>query len=147
MADKVVCFAGHRFDWQNIGIEELLRQKIIELIEKGYNVFYDGGKGYFDQLSANIVIGLKKKYPHIKIYKILTYYHHDNEKYRLSKNYDGSILPEIEEFHYKTKITKRNEWIVDNSDILVCHVYETFKSGAFNTVKYAKKINKPIIYV
>ena len=147
MADKVVCFAGHRFDWQNIGIEERLKQTIIELIEKGYNVFYDGGKGYFDQLSASIVIELKKKDPQIKIYKILTYYHHDNEKYGLSKNYDGSILPEIEEFHYKNKITKRNEWIVNNSDILVCHVYETFKSGAYNTVKYAKKTNKPIIYI
>lgn len=98
-------------------------------------------------MSASIVIELKKKHPQIKIYKILTYYHHDNEKYGLPSCYDGSILPEIEDCHYKNKIAKRNEWIVDNSDILVCHVYETYKSGAFNTVKYAKKTNKAIIYI
>ena len=35
--------------------------------EKGYTIFYDGGKGYFDQLSSSIVIRLKTKYPQIKI--------------------------------------------------------------------------------
>ena len=147
MQDKVVCFAGHRFDWQNIGIEDKLRQAIIELIEKGYNIFYDGGKGAFDKISASIVISLKEKYPQIKIYRILTYYHHEKEKWELPSCYDGSIMPDIENYHPKLKITKRNEWIVDNSDILVCHIYETYKSGAYNTLTYAQKVNKPIIYI
>jgi len=60
--------------------------------------------------------------------------------------YDGSIYPDIEETHYKQKITKRNERIVDNCDILVCHIEETYKSGAYRTLKYAQKQNKPIIY-
>lgn len=46
-----------------------------------------------------------------------------------------------------TKITKRNEWIIDNCDLLVCHIQETYKSGAYNTIKYAQKQNKAIIYI
>ena len=147
MKEKVVCFAGHRYDWQNIGIEDKLEETIIGLIEKGYTTFYDGGKGYFDQLSSSIVIRLKTKYPQIKIIRVLTYYHHDKEKWELPSCFDGSVLPEIEHYHPKLRITKRNEWIVDNSDILVCHIHETYKSGAYRTLKYAQKVNKPIIYI
>lgn len=145
--DLIVCFAGHRYDWQVLGIEDKLKQVIEDLITKGYTTFYDGGKGAFDKMSARIVIELKHKFPYIKIFRILTYYHHDKEKWELPQCYDGSIYPDIEKYHPKQRITKRNEWIVDNSDILVCHVYETYKSGAYTTVKYAQKTNKPIIYI
>lgn len=147
MERKIVCFAGHRYDFRNIGIEEKLEKTITGVIEKGYTVFYDGGKGYFDKMSARIVINLKKKYPHIKIYRILTYYHHEKEIWELPPCYDGSLYPDIESCHPKQKITKKNEWIIDNSDLLICHVTETYKSGAYNTLKYAQKRNKPIIYI
>lgn len=147
MKDKVVCFAGHRHDFRNVGIENRLEKVIIGLIKKGYNTFFDGDKGAFDKISASIVIRLKEKYPHIKIYRILTYYHSDNKKWGLPACYDGSIMPEIEWCYHKIKITKRNEWIVDNSDILVCHIVETYKSGAYNTLRYAQKTNKKIICI
>ena len=144
---KVVCFAGHRYDWQNVGVEEKLEDILCGLIEKGYTTFYDGGKGYFDTITANAVISLKIKYPQIKIYKILSCYYPNKDKGELSPYYDGSILPDIESYHPKLRITKRNEWIVDNCDVLVCHIVETYKSGAYNTLKYAHKVNKPIVYI
>ena len=145
--EKIVAFAGHRYEWHSIGVEDKLPSILEDLIAKGYTIFYDGGYGAFDKKCANAVFNLKKKYPQIKIYKILTYYHHDKKKYDLPLCYDGSILPEIEELHYKQKITKRNEWIIDHCDILVCHIEETYKSGAYQTLKYAQKHNKPIIYI
>lgn len=147
MSEKIVAFAGHRYDWHCIGVEEKLKQTIEELINKGYTTFYDGACGAFDRKCLDAVLELKHKYPHIKVIKILKYYHHEKEKYEISSCYDGSEYPDLEELHYKQIITKRNEWIVDNSDILVCHIEETYKSGAYNTVKYARKINKPIIYI
>ena len=147
MQDKIVAFAGHRFEWHCIGIEEKLLQTIEELINKGYTIFYDGGYGAFDKKCAHVVLELKHKYPQIKLIKILSYYHHEKEKYELPPYYDGSIYSNLEECHYKQIITKRNEWIVDNCDILICHIENTFHSGAYNTVKYARKINKPIIYI
>lgn len=145
--DKIVCFAGHRYEWHCIGVEDKLPIVLEELILKGYTIFYDGNSGAFDKKCASAVLELKHKYPHIKLIRILTYYHHDKERYELPSCYDGSILPEIEKLHYKQKIVKRNEWIVDNSDILVCHIEETYKSGAYRTLKYAQKQNKTIIYI
>lgn len=147
MQEKIVAFAGHRFEWHCIDVEEKLSQTIEELINKGYTIFYDGGYGAFDKKCAHAVLELKHKYPQIKLIRILSYYHHEKEKYELLPCYDGSIYPNLEEYHYKQTITKRNEWIVDNCDVLVCHIENTFHSGAYNTVKYARKINKPIIYI
>lgn len=147
MQEKIVCFAGHRFDWHCIGVEDKLLQTIEELINKGYSVFYDGGYGAFDKKCAETVIQLKNKYPHIKLIRILSYYHHEKEKYDLPSCYDGSEYPDLEELHYKQIIVKRNEWMIDHCDILVCHIENTYKSGAYKTVKYAQKINKPIIYI
>ena len=138
--NKIVAFAGHRYEWQSIGVEEKLLQILEDLINKGYTIFYDGNYGAFDKKCADAVIQLK-------LVLILTYYHHDKEKYPIPTCYDNTILPELEDLHYKQKITKRNEWIIDNCDILICHIQETYKSGAYNTVKYAKKQNKPIIYI
>lgn len=145
--DKIVCFAGHRDDWRCLGIDQKLRDTVEDLIQKGYTIFYDGDMGAFDKKCANLIIELKHKYPNIKLIKILTYYHHKKEIWELPSCYDGSLYPDIEECHPKQRITKRNEWIVNNSDILVCHITQTYKSGAFNTVKYARKIGKPIIYI
>lgn len=147
MNNKVVCFFGHRDSWRNIGIEEKLKEIIEELIQKGYTIFYDGGKGYFDLISAQTVINLKEKYHNIKLIKVLTYYHSNNEKQELTLCYDESIYPELENCHPKQIYIKKNEWIVNNSNILVCHISNTYKSGAYRAVKYAQKINKSIIYI
>lgn len=138
--EKIVAFAGHRHEWHCLGLEAKLMQTLEEL-------FYDGDYGAFDSLCARTVIKLKSKYPHIKLVRILTYYHHDKEKYALPSCYNGSILPELELTHYKQKIIKRNEWIVDHCDLLITHIENTFNSGAYRTLQYAQKQNKPIIYI
>jgi uncharacterized phage-like protein YoqJ len=145
--DKIVAFAGHRHEWHCIGVEKKLLQAIEELIQKGYTIFYDGNYGAFDRKCVDAVLKLKRKYPHIKLIRILAYYHHDKERYELPPSYDGSLYPDLEEVYPKQIITKRNEWIVDNCDILVYHIENTYNSGACRTVKYAQKHNKPIIYI
>ena len=117
------------------------------IIKKGYTTFYDGGYGSFDKKCVDTILKLRTKYPHIKLIKIHAYYHHDKDRFVLPDYYNDSIYTDIENYHFKQVITKRNEWIVDHCDILVCHIEETYKSGAYNTVKYARKINKPIIYL
>lgn len=37
--NKIVAFAGRRYEWQSIGIEEKLLQVLEELINKGYTIF------------------------------------------------------------------------------------------------------------
>lgn len=147
MIGKIVAFAGHRFIWHCNSVKEKIVPILEDLINKGYTIFYDGDYGAFDKICSHAILELKHKYPQIKLIKILAYYHHEKEKYELSPCYDGSIYPDIEECYYKQIITKRNQWIVENCDILVCHIEYNFNSGAYNTVKYAKKQNKEIIYI
>ncbi len=146
MDNNLTCsFAGHRNEWYNINIEERLESAIESLINQGVNIFYDGNYGEFDKKARNAVLNLKKKYPKIRLILVLTYYHENAKHYSLPDFYDGSVYPELEHIHYKQKITKRNEWIVDNSDYVISHIVNEYKSGAFKTVKYAEKQKKNII--
>lgn len=141
---KVVCFAGHRDEWRNVGIEEKLKNAIEDLIQSGFTVFYNGDKGYFDKLCAKIVVELKEKYPYIKMYKILSNYKHKEEK---DLWFDDYVMPNIEKFYFKQRIKKRNEWMVETCDVLLCHISNSFNSGAFATLKHAQKLNKKIINI
>lgn len=38
MKDKIVCFAGHRYEWHCIGVEDKLLVVLEELIQKGYTI-------------------------------------------------------------------------------------------------------------
>ena len=78
---------------------------------KGYTIFYDGNYGAFDNKCRNTVLKLKNKYPHIKLVLILTYYHHNREKYPIPSYYDDTILPELEDLHYKQKIKYLFFWL------------------------------------
>ena len=40
--NKIVAFAGHRYEWQSIGVEEKLLQILENLINKGYTIFMMG---------------------------------------------------------------------------------------------------------
>ena len=39
MDGKIVAFAGHRYEWHCIGVEEKLLQTLEDLIRKGYTSF------------------------------------------------------------------------------------------------------------
>jgi len=46
--------------------------------------------------------------------------------------------------HPKSAITKRNHWMVDNSNYIVTFVYRDF-GGAYDAKKYAIKQSKTVI--
>ncbi|MDE7372949.1 MAG: hypothetical protein K2N18_02690, partial [Clostridia bacterium] len=50
-----------------------------------------------------------------------------------------TVLYEIEEVHYKRRITESNKTMINNCDTLICFVDENKKqSGALTALKYAK---------
>lgn len=51
-----------------------------------------------------------------------------------------------EDRYYPAKMQKRNEYMVDNSDIVIA-VWDGSKGGTCNCVQYAKKLGKEIIYI
>lgn len=46
----------------------------------------------------------------------------------------------------KQILTKRNQWMIDQCDVVVGYVYRDF-GGAYNSIKYAEKQNKAILRV
>ncbi len=61
--------------------------------------------------------------------------------------YDEIWMPdELHGVHFKNAITKRNEWFVNNSDLLIAYVLND-KGGAVNCLKYAIKSTIKILNI
>ncbi|MCR4925743.1 MAG: hypothetical protein K5917_05580 [Clostridiales bacterium] len=141
--EKACCGFGHRDIFENIDKE--LDEAICYAIEQGCSIFYTGAMGEFDYKFSLAVNRQKKLSTHIKLFCVKPYLTSDinkfPERYEL---YDEVFIPSgFENCHYKQIITKRNKWIIDNSDIAIFYVTRSF-GGAFEALKYAKKNNKNI---
>ena len=128
----------------NDELEEKIYTVLSDLIKnKKYTSFYSGGMGEFDEICERTVRMLKKEYSNIKLYRVAY-------KYKTNLNsvveMVDDIIPELENFHYKEMIIKRNEWMINFSDIVLCYIRREY-GGAYKMMKYAKKQNKEIIYL
>ena len=100
----------------------------------------------FDGSFSAAVRGLKRKYPEIKLILIKPYFSNElntNKEY-YEYTYDDVVIPDIlAGVHPKSAITKRNRWMVENSDFIVTYV-RSDNGGAFEAKKYAAKLDKVI---
>lgn len=60
--------------------------------------------------------------------------------------YDDSIYPPIEEMPLKFAISKRNEWMVRNCDLVIAYVNHNY-GGAYESLKAAKRVGRAIINI
>ena len=58
--------------------------------------------------------------------------------------YDSSVYPPIENVPMRFAINKRNEWMINQADLVIAYVDHTF-GGAYKTLQYAKRKKKQII--
>lgn len=124
--------------------KEKLRNTVEELILNGVNIFFIGSYGEFDIMCLNICVALKEVYSNINIFKV---YSNISAliRDRTYMNYEN-ISFDIEHLHYKQRIVKSNQIMIDKSDVVVCYVDEQIRnSGAKLSFNYAKKKNKKII--
>lgn len=136
----VVTFCGHGDIFYNEKTKWLLTTCIEQLIHIGAKEFFLGGYGNFDILAAKTVCELKQKYPNISSVLIIPYI---DREYNLDL-YDSTIYPPLEKVPPRYAISRRNEWMVENSDIVVAFTKYSF-GGAATTLNYAKKKKKRII--
>jgi len=129
----------------NDELEEKIYTVLSDLIKnKKYTSFYSGGMGEFDEICERTVRMLKKEYSNIKLYRVA--YKYKTNLNSVVEMVDDIIIPELENFHYKEMIIKRNEWMINFSDIVLCYIRREY-GGAYKMMKYAKKQNKEIIYL
>lgn len=162
-----VCFIGHRHIKKDESTISLLRQTIVDLINKGTTAFLFGSMSEFNKLSWEIVTALKEEYPHIKRVYVRAIY-----KY-IDKNYEEFLLKSYEETYYPLKLEKagkysyveRNFEMIDNSAFCIFYYNENYvpisntrqkhnmplpskrNSGTKIAYDYAKKKNKEIINI
>lgn len=164
------------YNWyadKNIEIRDVLWQKVCEVIsdyKNNNNInefhFVTGGALGIDQFAFDIV---SEAQAFINSYKITTeiavpfknqpikwhqedidrYYNQlqDADKVTYVDTLDNYKIKGYEEGkYYPAKMQKRNEYMVDISDIIIA-VWDGSKGGTYNCIQYAKKQNKKIIVI
>lgn len=136
-------FFGHQII--NNDIKELLMCQIENLItEYGVNVFYVGNNGQFDDLVAEVLRKLKSRNPQISYSIVLAYLPEKKQKYN-QLSYTETIYPEgLEYTPPRFAISKRNQWMVQQSDYVIAYVEHSF-GGAAQFTEYARKKHKTVI--
>ncbi len=141
-----VTFFGHRDFCIDRKVEERLYSLVGELIRtKEYVEFYIGREGGFDIFAASVIKRAQKVFGHenSSLTLVLPYPAKDIEYY--GQYYDGVIIPEcVEKVHPKGAITRRNKWMAEESDLLICFV-ERESGGAYTVLKYASVSGRKII--
>ena len=135
-----ITFCGHsNFLFDNT-VKEKLRELLLQEIRKNPACkFYLGGYGDFDSLCLNILKELKIQFPNIESLFITPYLDDNYSKLETAKlYYDGIIYPPLENVPRRFCISKRNEWMVDEADLVIAFVKYSW-GGAAKTLEYAKR--------
>ena len=142
----VITFCGHSNCLFSDEEKEKLKQLLIKEIRKNPTCkFYLGGYGDFDSLCLRTLRELKKEFQDIELIFITPYIDKNYSKLEFAKyHYDDVIFPPLENVPRKFAILKRNEWMVDEADLVIAYVTYSW-GGAAKTLEYAKRKKKTII--
>lgn len=141
-----VSLFGHREIDDLRRLKDQIAPVIKELIQtKSYVVFLIGRDGEFDEYTASVIKHAQKEVgrENNEITLVLLYTVANLKYYE--EYYDSIIIPEsVHGVHPKSAITLRNEWMIEQSDIVLVYV-EHDKGGAYAAMKYAAKLNKRVV--
>ena len=139
--NKTCCFFGHREVTHNI------KPKLTAIIEKlitedSVTEFYVGHQGQFDSMVYSVLKELKAKYPHIRYTVVLAYMPDEHIK----KVYgEDTLFPDgMESVPKKFAISKRNDWMIQQSGFAVCYVHKITGGAAKFREKCVRKKLKVI---
>ena len=151
---KTIAFFGHRHILDNRIIQEKLIKTLKEVTPQGFSRFLIGSHGDFDKLVLSTCLNYKNTIDNrVKINVVLTNLSFLNkDEYGFSKAdiYNNknceTMFYDIEETHFKNRITVSNKKMVDESDLIICYVdMKAYRSGAKTAVYYALKQNKKVV--
>ncbi|MCH5350158.1 MAG: DUF1273 family protein, partial [Oscillospiraceae bacterium] len=126
---KSVCFTGHRNVRITNELLALLNKTLTDLIENGAADFYAGGALGWDMLCEQIVLDLRKKYPHIKLHLVLPcseaeqtarWNDMQKEEYRRILN-SANDTEYTSDYYYDGCMKVRNARLVELADCCVCY--------------------------
>lgn len=139
---KICCFSGHSelYNTDTLYIQLIITvDKLIK--NEDIKEFWVGNYGVFDKLSAKAITVLKSKYPEISLNLVIPYLTSEIRENKKSyyKNYDNILIADIPlKTPKKAQIIKCNQYMIENSNFLICYVKNSW-GGAVKTLEYAKK--------
>ena len=121
--EKTCCFFGHREVMHNI------RPRLT-------TEFYVGNQGQFDSTVYSVLKELKANYPHIRYTVVLAYI---PDEYIKEVYGEDTLFPDgLESVPKKYAISKRNDWMIQQSSYVVCYVHK-ITGGASKFKEKAEK--------
>ena len=135
----VVAFSGHSKIFHQEELADKLQCTVENLISEGANQFLLGGYGQFDRIAASCVAKAKRFHPQIESILVIPYL---ERKYDTAL-YDRTLYPGLEHVPKRFAISKRNQYMVDVTDVLVACVDHPW-GGASKTLEYAKRKKKSL---
>lgn len=147
---KICALTGHR-KYSTLLNEAKLKEEFENLIQEGYTLFLCGMAIGFDTVCCRILFELRKT----NAIRIIACIPFTGQEKKFTPRQQEIYRRYVEECNEKVVLYPsykagcffgRNRYMVDESDVLVAHLYEE-KGGTFYTVNYAKSKNKRIIYV
>lgn len=145
---RTCAITGHRILYQQIN-KDKLKQLFLKVIEDGYDTFLNGMAIGFDAISFNVLEEIRRE-KDIRIIACIPCLN-QSDKFNNSQKieYERMVLSADESIvlskkYTTTCMTKRNKFMVDNSDILIAYMSKNF-GGTAKTVTYARENDKKII--
>lgn len=146
-----ISFAGHSCISSRDKVKEIIKEQIRNYMTNAkYVTCYLGGYGDFDELCACACRELKQESANIELVYV-TPYISLSEQAKIKEMqrcglYDTSIYPPIENSPPRFAISRRNEWMMKNADIIIVYVDHNY-GGAYKSLQVAKRRKKKIINV
>ncbi len=131
----VCTFFGHR-DCPDTIRPRLRRELETLIIQHHVDIFYVGNQGSFDALVRSVLRELQQKFPQIQYAVVLAYL---PGKQTEADNSD-TILPEgIETVSPRYAISWRNNWMLNQADVVVTYITHSWGGAAQFAVKAEKQ--------
>lgn len=135
-------FFGHR-DYNYSPYKDILEAIIIDLIENhDVREFYNGFRGNFDGLCAEMVFNLKARYLGLKNIMVLTY--HNRQNFVLPKYFDESVYLLEKRVPPQYAISYTNQEMILRSDFIISGVVYHY-GGAYTACNFAQRHKKIIL--
>ena len=160
---KACVFTGHRPMRFSFGYDEeddrciylklIMAQEIVKLIESGVSLFYTGMAQGVDQWGAEIILSMKKQYPHIQLIAVLPCETQANRWSPAQRERYFNMLAVCDDVitlraHYMPQcILERNRYMVDRADYLLAVYDGSGKGGTAYTVRYVREKKREIIVI
>lgn len=121
-----------------------IKEALEYAVNEGCDTFYLGEMGSFDSMMITATRELQKKYPHIERVLVIPYITKSHQEYKrdYERDFDCVILPpEMLLVPPKFAILRKNEWVIDNSDIVITYTRNPYR-GAGKAADYARRKKK-----